>query len=233
MSNFDFAALAAFLERTAVNQRGIINYSRGQWTIDDLHGEACMAAIEMGDKRGYALDLDDPADAEQLLRRLWNRARSAGGVLRNAERPDQASSDDEGRGPRSWERVSPKEAEHPLSLLEELKCGKPAPAAIDPYHSEAAAWNWLVHRFNRSTRDIAAFLLISSSWCRKRRRRARHHLGTQWQLPHCLSVEDDELAIQPWRKFKLPTQVVDPTTQLAMNFWSIPAQPAFGQLWLL
>ena len=233
MSDFDFAALAAFLERTAAHHHGIVSYSRGQWTMADLHGEACMAAIELGNKRGYALDLDDPADAERLLRRLWSRARNAGGVLRKAERPDQASSEDEGRGPRSWERIAAAAAENPLSLLEALESAAPEPTPIDPYHSETAAWNWLLHRFNRRTRDIAAFLLISTSWCRERRRRARHRANTQWQLPHRLSVGDDDLAIQPWRKFKLPTQTEDPTEQLAINFWNVPAQPVRGQLWLL
>lgn len=233
MSDFDFAALAAFLERNAADHRGIVGYSRGQWTMDDLLGEACLAAIELGDKRGHALDLDDPADAERLLRRLWNRARSAGGALRNAERPDQASFDDEGHGPRSWDRIAPAAAENPLSLLEALESTTPEPPTIDPYHSETAAWNWLLHRFNRRTREIATFLLISTSWCRVRRRRARHRANTQWQLPHRLSIEDDDLAIQPWRKFKLPMQTEYPTEQLAINFWNIPAQPVRGQLWLL
>lgn len=233
MSDFDFAALAAFLERNAADLRGIVNYSRGQWTAGDLHGEACLAAIELGDKHGYVLDPGDPMDAQRLLRRLRNRARNAGGVLQRAERPDQASSGDEGRGPRSWERIASAAADNPLSLLEALESGTPEPAPIDPYHSETAAWNWLLHRFDRRTRDIAAFLLISTSWCRVRRRRARHRANTQWQLPHRLAVEDDDLAIQPWRKFKLPTQAVGPTGQLAINFWNIPAQPVRGQLWLL
>ncbi len=233
MSDFDFAALAAFLERNAAALRGMVRHSRGQWAMSDLQGEACLAAIELGDKRGYALDLDDPVDAERLLRRLWSRARNVGGVLRNAERPDQASFDDEGHGPRSWERIAPSATENPLSLLEALESATPEPAPIDPYHSETAAWNWLLRRFNRRTRDIAAFLLISTSWCGQRRRRARHRADTQWQLPHRLSVEDDDLAIQPWRKFKLPTQAIDSTGQLAINFWNVPAQPVRGQLWLL
>src|SRR3954453_8049815 len=112
MSGFDFTALDAFLERTAADHRGIVSHSHGEWTMGDLHGEACLAAIELGDKRGYALDLDDPADAERLLRRLWNRARSARDKLHSAERPDQASSGDEGRGPRSWERIAPTTAEN-------------------------------------------------------------------------------------------------------------------------
>ena len=233
MSDFDFKAIDVFLERNATTLSGIVKYSRGQWAKGDVHGEACLAALDLGAKRGRALDLDEPMDADRLLRRLRSRARSAGGVLRSAERPDQFTPDAE-RGPRSWDRLAPDEAEHPLSLLEALESVVPEMQPIDPYHSEVAAWRWLVELFERRMADIAAFLLISTSWCRLRRRRARHYASTQWQLPHYLLVgEDDSNAIQPWRKFKLPARDGAAPGQLAMDFWSRPLQPASGQLWLL
>lgn len=234
MPDLDFAALAAFLERHAATLDGIVRYSRGQWAKDDLPGEACLAAIELGDRQGRALDLDDPVDADHLLRRLRSRARSAGGVLRSAERPDQFSPDAGERGPRSWDRLVPNAAEHPLSLLEALESTVPEREPVDPYHSETAAWRWLVERFDRRMVDIAAFLLISTSWCRMRRRRARHRANTQWQLPHHLLVgDDDSNAIQPWRKFKLPARDAAAPGQLVIDYWKRPAQPAVGQLWLL
>ncbi len=235
MSEFDFAAIAVFLERNAESLRGILGFSKGQWSKDDLYGEACVAAADLGEKQGTPLDLGNPADADRLLRRLRSRARSAGGVLRGAERPDQASGDHDARGPRAWDRIPQRQddVEHPLSLLEALESPVPEPAPIDPYHSETAAWNWLLHRFNRRMREIAAFLLISTSWCRERRRRARSRAGVQWQLPHRLCVGDDERAIQPWRKFKLPSPPPDDPHQLSFDYRNKPAQPASGQLWLL
>ncbi|WP_159016587.1 hypothetical protein [Cognatiluteimonas profundi] len=234
MSNLDFAAIAAFLDGYAAELKGILGYSRGQWDKGDLYGEACLAAIALGDKQGCALDLDDLEDVDRLLRRLRSRARSAGGVLRSAERPDQFAPDAGERGPRSWDRLAPNEAEHPLSLLEALESVVPEPEPVDPYHSETAAWRWLVERFDRRMVDIAAFLLISTSWCRVRRRRARHRASTQWQLPHRLLVGGaDTNAIQPWRKFKLPARDPAAPGQLVLNYWTRPKQPARGQLWLL
>lgn len=233
MSAFDPAVLAAFLKRNATKLGGIVRYSHGQWAKSDIQGEAYLAAIDLGDKRGRALDLDDPQDEELLLRRLRSGARSAGGVLRGAERPDQYSAD-EVRGPRSWETYEGNGGEHPLSLLEALASAAPEPEPVDPYHSEIAAWRWLLQHFDRRMKNIAEFLLISTSWCRQRRRRARYHAENQWQLPHQLLVgEDDAQAIQPWRKFKLPTREVEEVEQLAIDLWHRPLQPVRGQLWLL
>lgn len=233
MPGVDFPAIARFLETHLEPLKGIVGYSRGQWSKDDLYGEACLAAIELGDKRGRALDLDDVEDAERLLRRLRSRARSAGGVLRGAERPDQFAPDADERV-RSWDRIAPNDPENPLSLLEALESSTAEPIPVDPYQSETAAWRWLIERFDRRMADIAAFLLISTSWCGVRRRRARHRASTQWQLPHRMQVgEDDANAIQPWRKFKLPARAIDAERQLALDYWTRPQQPARGQLWLL
>lgn len=234
MSYLDFAAIAAFLERHSADLRGIVGYSRGQWTKGDLFGEACLAADDLAGKQGHALDLDAPADTDRLLRRLRSLARQAGGVLRNAERPDQSTSFHDERGPRSWDRLGGSQGEHPLALLEALEAAAPEPVPVDPYHSEIAAWQWLLEHFDRRMADIAGFLLISASWCRARRRHARHCAVTQWPLPHHLLVgEDDARAIQPWRKFKLPARNATASAQLALDFWCRPLQPARGQLWLL
>jgi hypothetical protein len=234
MTPFDFVVLAAFLKRNAPKLGGIVSYSRGQWTMGDVEGETCLTAIDLGDKRGAALDLDDPQDEELLLRRLRSRARSAGGVLRGAEHPDQHSSDEDVRSPRSWEKLAGSGGEHPLSLLEALESAVPEPEPVDPYHSETAAWSWLLQHFDRRMKHIAEFLLISASWCRQRRRRARHRAETQWQLPHQLLVgEDDAHAIQPWRKFKLAARRSEDGGQVAIDLWNRPMQPERGQLWLL
>lgn len=230
----DPAAFAAFLERNVARLNRIVYYSCRQWAKGDVEGEAYLAAVDLGEKRGSALELHDPQDEELLLRCLHGRARSAGGVLRRAERPDQYSSDEGVRSPRSWETLAGSEGEHPQSLLEAAESAVREPGPVDPYHSETAAWNWLLRHFNRRMEDIAGFLLISTSWSRQRRRRARHHAETQWQLPHQLRIgEDDAQAIQPWRKFKLPARKLEDDGQLAIDFWNHPTQPERGQLWLL
>ena len=80
---------------------------------------------------------------------------------------------------------------------------------------------------------VVFFLLISTSWCRQRRKRALRHLDAQQQLPHRMCVDEDDAAIQPWRRFKLPARAKPDEGQLALDFWCRPMQPERGQLWLL
>jgi hypothetical protein len=212
--------------------RRIVFRSLGHWTTGDIPGEAWIATLGLQEKLKRPLDLLRDDDAALLLRTLRTAADKAGGVLRKARRPDQACWED-GLGC-GWDSYSIDEGACALSMLEALETGEPPePTCVDPYHSESAAWNWLWHRFQRSTRDVAAFLLISASWCRQRRSRALHHLDAQQQLPHRLCVDDDDTAIQPWRKFKLPPRARSDDGQLALDFRCMPAQPNRGQLWLL
>jgi hypothetical protein len=123
---------------------------------------------------------------------------------------------------------------HPLTLLEDAEAATPEPDDPDPCHSAAAAWIWLLQRFDQRMDRIAAFLLISGSWCYACRRKAWHQACTQWPLPHGLSVETGEGTPWPWRQFKLPrVQGVEATQQLGFDYWSRPAQPSLGQMWLL
>lgn len=228
------ASFEEFLARHKPDLRRILFRSQGQWSAGDLPGEAWIAALDLRQTLGRPLDLRRDEDAELLLRHLRTAAGKAGGVLRKAWRPDQAVAGEEGSLERGWDKYAIDDGASALSVLEALETGEPPePPRIDTYHSESAAWNWLWHRFRRSTRDVATFLLISASWCRQRRKRALRHLDTQQQLPHRMCLTDDDTAIQPWRKFKLPPRARSDEGQLALDFLCLPAQPERGQLWLL
>lgn len=234
MHAIDPIALETFLAQRKDELRRIVFHSQGQWSFGDIPGEAWMLALQLQQVLGRPLDLDNQEDAGLLLRKLRREANRAGGILRNARRPDQASPDDETNFERGWDHYASDDGAHPLSLLEALETPPaPEPAPVDPYHSESAAWSWLWHRFDRSTRGVAAFLLISTSWCRQRRKRALRHLDAQQQLPHRMRIDEDEAAIQPWRRFKLPARAKPDEGQLALDFCCRPAQPERGQLWLL
>ena len=58
--------------------------------------------------------------------------------------------------------------------------------------------------------------------------RALRHLDAQQQLPHRMCVDEDDAAIQPWRRFKLPARAKPDEGQLALDFWCRPMQPERG-----
>ena len=202
----------------------ILFHSRGQLSLGDLHTMAWLLAYDLATELGRALDLQSEEDATHLIRRLRSEC---GRQVRTASRErsfDQSIGSD-AEAPSLSDFLPSDEGSHPLSLLEELESVDDQPEPIelpDAYHSESAAWHWLAIRFNHRTRDMARFLLISTSWCRQRRRRARMSLAAQHLLPHAMEVRDDEDALRPWRRFKLPDRPRPDLGQLRLHLLNAP-----------
>lgn len=235
MPNLSDAAMALLFRCSEDALYWLTRDSEGLWDRNDLPGESLLLLHEM-EVAGNGLDPGNDEDIALFLRELRRRARRAGRVQRNAVRPDQAGGDAEWRpGTPHWDRFVADDGAHPFHLLEAADSPTPEAPVFDPYHSEVAAWAWLARHFERRTRDIAAFLLISPSWCRQRRRRARHAVNIQWPLScRRLPDEEHERSIQPWRRFKLPPRSAPSyLSQCPLDFWQCPQQPERGQLWLL
>lgn len=229
----DAAGFDTFLQRHAKDFPRIARASRGEWEAGDVRSQAWLLAHDIGLKRGHPLDLDDGDDASLLIRYLYNHCvKYDETVVRHATRLDHGASDGDDN-PHHWllDTLVSDDGEHPLSLLELFESAEREPPDPDPYHSVAASWLHLLQRFDQRMTDVAAFLLISLSWCYTRCRAARQLADTQWPLPHTPTAADD--ALQPWRKFKLPARQRNEPLQLAMDYWNKPMQPERGQLWLL
>jgi len=230
MPESDWTDIADFVSRHAEALGWIIRDSQGLWAQEDLAGEIFVLLHELGEVRGRPLDLDANGDAADLLRHLRRIANRNGRTLRNASRLDLAQP-----GQTSLlERLVADDGEHPLSHMEAMEDPQPVLETPDPYHSEAAAWHWLAHRFDHRMSRVADYLLVSLSWCRTCRRRARRRTESQYPLPHGLEVgEGDSTALSPWRRFKLPSRPKQDERQLGLDYWNHPEQPALGQMWLL
>lgn len=222
----------AFLQRHDGALRDIVRWARGECTVDDVRNQAWLEAFELGEQLARPLDLEagDAALLLQRLRRHFDRAQRDARRERSLDRPLGGHPD----GPTYADILPGDDGEHPLSLLEALETPESEVRPRNPYQSEVAAWGCLVARLGR-TSAIAEFLLISPSWCRICRRRASERIVGQWPLPHGLRVEDDdhENALRPWRRFKLPPRPRAARDQLPLDYWSRPAQPMLGQMWLL
>jgi hypothetical protein len=228
-------AFDSFLDRHAPDFRRIAGASRGEWKAGDIRNEAWLLAFDLGGSLGRPLDLDDPRDANLLIRHLYNHCvKYAERVVRHAVRLDHAASGDDDRE-QHWlnDRLAADGGAHPLSLLELLESDSTGRDVPDPYLSAAAGWAWLMARFDNKVAEVAGFLMISASWCYGCYGKARRDAESQWPLPHGLASGDDETAIQPWRKFKLPDRGSGAgANQLTLDYWAMPVQPACGQQWL-
>jgi hypothetical protein len=226
-------SFASFLHRHHGSLAEIARWSRGALTLDDVRNEAWVQAVDLGHDLGRALDLEGAADATLLLQcvsRYFNRARASSRGSCSFDAPLGGP-----EGPTHADFLASDDGAHPLSLLEALQDDVVEPALPGPRHSELAAWHWLALRFDRRMPEVAAYLLISVSWCHTRRRRARHRASAQWPLPQGLRNEmaTAEDALRPWRRFKLPPRRRPAASQLGFDYWNRPSQPMEGQLWLL
>lgn len=66
-------AFQAFLNSCRADLRRIAGHSRGEYSVDDLSGEAWLIAEEVGRKRGFAVDLSNSDDQQFILARLYNK----------------------------------------------------------------------------------------------------------------------------------------------------------------
>ena len=228
----DDGSFASFLQRRARDLDDIAHRSRGELMPDEVRNEAWIQAFELGVELGRALDPEGTADALllQRVRRHFNRMRRGSRGARSFDQPLGGPD-----GPTYADLLPIDDGAHPLSLLEAIEDHVVEAELPGPRHSEVAAWHWLALRFDRRMSDLAAYLLISVSWCHTRRRRARRRAGAQWPLPQGLpdDVTTADGVLRPWRRFKLPPRPRSTARQLGFDYWSRPSQPASGQLWLL
>lgn len=207
----------------------IVLESHGMWEMGDMAGEIAMALLELRRENE-----EMPAQAiatGEILRRLRRTARRNGRTFRKAQRLNETLP---GGTSTRLDHLPDTNGENPLSRLEAQEDPPPpAPEMPPPYACEAAAWHWLAWQFGRTT-AIAAYLLISPSWCRRRRLRARLQLQHQHALARGFDVTAGTTqAITPWRRFKLPARIARQDRQLQLDYWHKPEQPTLGQLWLL
>lgn len=233
----DHQAFQRFLDAHAANFRTISGATRGEWKPDDVRQEAWLLAVDLGDRRGRPLDLDDTADASLLVRSLYNHCvKYSERVVRHAHKLDHAAAGDD-ESDHHWlrDRLVADGGEHPATRLEAAESASPQREAPGVYHSPAAAWLGLVARLGGRHADLAEFLLISRSWCGRCFRRVLWQADTQSPLPDLRMDADPGHSLRPWRRFRLPARGPIPpdTRQPPLDFWHRPSDPIHGQLWLL
>lgn len=235
MDGVSAETFARFLRDHDDELKRIARASRSEWSTDDVRNEAYVLASGIGSKLGRSLDLAEAEDALLLIRWLYNHCvKYTETVVRYATRLDHSDSDDERDHHWLQDRLAADDGADPLSLLVAGEVAAPEPDDPDPYHSPAAAMISLFQRFDQRMTDVAAFLLISVSWCYACCRQARAQASTQRPLPHELVVGTDAEALRPWRRYKLPARTpARDSGQLCFDYWRRPPQPVSGQLWLL
>lgn len=189
--------------------------------MDDLQGEAWLAAEKMGEKRGFPVDFHNPIDQEHILARLYNKLiRFAEKHIRFAIRLDKG-----------WE------SENPDSTADNLSRLLSAPESFDPAiqvvadqevplwldfvrqsYSQASAYVILLNRFNWELGTLADFLKLLPATLEKRMVASGIHVRHQPSLFDRIEVINQDFS--PKVGYRTIRSLVAPpeTEQLAWDF---------------
>jgi hypothetical protein len=158
-------AFRRFLVSHGQKLKGIALATRGEFQLEDLHGEAWLMAGEVQRLRGAQVDFLDPAFQNLLLAYLYKhcvdfRERK----LRRALRLDKPRGEADGDDLPAWiESLQASELSDPVLELIEHEAAQAA-RPVPPWHyCEAAAYVHLLGRYDGSMQRLADFLRISPS----------------------------------------------------------------------
>ena len=194
--------------------------TRGEYSFNDVAGEAYVLGAGLAASSGRDLDFGDPAFQEELLARLYLRlVRHAEKNVRYAAKLDHATVGGDGEENRPFiERLAAPDGD-PLAALEAAEDSVDNEVAVNPHESTASAYVVLLRAFDNRMGAGARYLLISPSHAYRRVARARLARSRQC---HMATTLESGLFPRPWRRFRwyrIPDQLeFDFGERLAFNF---------------
>jgi 23S rRNA pseudoU1915 N3-methylase RlmH len=206
----DFVAYSAFLKKRAKDFRSIAAKTKGDMTVEDLHGEAWLIAIHLAGKRGEAINWSDRADQSLIfgaltIEHVWRK---------NKERKQSVSADKEREG--HDENASAliallpaEETSDPLALLERreeeesesAQAKREEEEAILESYSQSAAYIIVLWHFDNIRIRAAAYLVINQGTLRKRVAFAAEALKMQPSLFDRIEKIDETFMPAPGREY--------------------------------
>jgi hypothetical protein len=157
MDSFD-----RFAERHRRDFARIARATGGEHQADDVAQEAWLMATAVAARHERAVDFDDPAFADLLLRYLYQAlVRYTELNVRRAVRLDHGGDDDADAPHWLMNRLAADGGGDPLSCLVEAEDAVSRPDVDTPHPSLAGAWVLLLRACDGRIATVAARLLIS------------------------------------------------------------------------
>lgn len=209
-----------FLNTRRAKLRQIARATRGESTLADVEQSAWLLAYELGEQRGYALDLSNPEDQGFLVRRLYNRlVKYTERLVRHALRVDEDPGEEEaGSGATIARLLAASSNSDPAVALLREETTKAAESAIVRSYSEAAAYLVLLRRFKWNVQALAEALWIVSGTLRQRIDRAIDVVNVQRSLFDGMAVIEPDLRAVPVTGRARGRTHLESESQLALEF---------------
>lgn len=155
----------------------IVKATKNEKEVEDLHNDAYVIALDIGDRRGRPVDLSDPEDQDLVMRELYlENVKRADFRMRYAVRIDEEP-EGEGEGGTMVERLPAAASSDPLVSLLARESAVDIEAKLAERYSQATAYAITFSNFKNDRQKVCAHLVISD-WALYRRVTSAIHAVT-------------------------------------------------------
>lgn len=153
--------------------------SLNEMTVEDLHNDSWVLALEIGDRRGRPIDFSDAADQELVMRAVnLQNVRRGDWKMRRSVRIDQDPESEEGI--KLVERLPARASSDPLVSLLARESARDIDSLLAASYSQATAYAITFSNLKNDRRTICNYLAVSKGTLT---RRATVAAGTMRRQP--------------------------------------------------
>lgn len=158
----------SFLAQMRAGFQRISKATKHEMTVGDLHNDAWVIALEIGDRRGRPIDFSDPDDQELVMKAVnLQNVRRGDWNMRRSVRIDQEPEGDEA-GSKWADRLPAQASSDPLVYLLALESAIDTEAMLASSYSQATAYAITFSNFNNNRQKVCMHLVISDSTLTRR-----------------------------------------------------------------
>jgi hypothetical protein len=184
-----FEFITAFLAKVAGRLSGIARATKSGLRAKDLHGDVWIAASEIGEKRGRPIDLQDPADQELVLTRVFNQNRKQRDWRLHYAASLDAEVED---GMRLSEQIGEVISTDPLAVLTRRATAIEEDASLARNYTQSAAYTVALGNFENDRPRFSRYLAISVGALNQRMTKAEEIVRRQESLFDGFETIDDD-----------------------------------------
>jgi hypothetical protein len=163
-----FKLFQSFLDKMKAGFRRIARATKNEMTVEDLHNDAWVMALEIGDRRGRPIDFDDPADQDLVMAALHvQKVKRGDWNMRHSVRIEQDTDGEEG-GTTLTERLPAQASSDPLIYLLSREAAFDTEEHLQGSYSQAAAYTVAFDNLSNDRQKVCAYLVISDSTLARR-----------------------------------------------------------------
>lgn len=208
----------SFLTKMKAGFHRIAKATKNEKDVEDLHNDAYVIALDLGDRRGRPVDLSDPEDQDLVMRELYlENVKRADFRMRYAVRIDEEPEGEED-GTKLVDRLPAAASSDPLVSLLAQESAVDVESKLAERYSQATAYAITFSNFKNDRQKVCAHLVISQGALAYRVAVAAHTVKVQPSMFDRIERIPPDFIPLKGRIFTETTEDAREPTQCALSF---------------